>query len=815
MHGHQRRQVKPPHICIRSLLTLALLAALAAPAMAASESASSLPCAEVTWDAATGWPSTLRHCQLESTGELHGPEGLARAFLDAHHAVLGLAPGLANLRVASVRHGLGSSHVVFQQTLAGYPIDGALISVHFDGTRQIQAVHHRGLPELRLESTAASIAAVEAVRLARAGIQFGAPRASSPAPELLVLPETGDLGRLAWRVMVSAAQPQGDWEVWVDAATGAVIKRYNRLAQARGQVLDATPSEDSPAPGGSFAPSLRTVALQGLDGSGWLRGQYVDVTWPVGYRPAAAFSPDGNFHYDLADPRFQEVMVYTYVDSTQRYIQSLGYSDRNDPPNGIRERVTFASPHWFDKDQSFYSVSDDALHFGDGGWADALDPDIIVHEYGHALLYDLAPHWGGGEMEAIGEGFGDYLAASRFAETSADTACIGELDSRAYVAEPPYCLRRVDRDRQYPHQLSGDPHRDGEIWSRVLWDVRTASGATVGDSLALESSYFLPAAASLVEAGQALLDADSALYQGRHRAVIVRALQARGLAPLPAPILIVPRTAEVLAPASLYPIRWQPQADLPVSYEVQWSPNAGARGDRQYDFAGSSLPEAFGAYGNAPWVVGDGTARSGGVDHGQSSSLALSILSAADGQVSFRYRVDGEPGYDAFEFLIDGQVVLRASGQAGWSDWSTALSLGQHELVWRYSKDGTSSRGEDAAWIDDLVVTQASLAEWWPVELASSRSADGEALWRVPASDSASVGVRVRARVGAVSSPWSATPSLLAIDGPTAVSLGSFDADTGPWLIDRLPWVLWGLGGLLAGLALGVALGGLTTRRRC
>ncbi len=129
------------------------------------------------------------------------------------------------------------------------------------------------------------------------------------------------------------------------------------------------------------------------------------MTQPAGYRPATAFCASGDFLYEPDDPRFKEVMVYYHIDATQRYLQSLGYSDRNDPPNGIRDRVTYASPHWFAQDQSFYSVSDDALHFGDGGWADALDPDIIVHEYGHALLHDLAPAWGGGEMEAIGEGF--------------------------------------------------------------------------------------------------------------------------------------------------------------------------------------------------------------------------------------------------------------------------------------------------------------------------------------------------------------------------------------------------------------------------
>ncbi len=64
------------------------------------------------------------------------------------------------------------------------------------------------------------------------------------------------------------------------------------------------------------------------------------------------------------------------------------------------------------------------------------------------------------------------------------------------------------------HDLSGDAHADGEIWSRVLWDVRAALGPEMADVLALESSFYLPPAATLVEAGQALLDADASLFDG-------------------------------------------------------------------------------------------------------------------------------------------------------------------------------------------------------------------------------------------------------------------------------------------------------------
>lgn len=815
MHRHQRRQAKTPHIWIRTLLTLTLLVIFAAPAFAAPGSPANLPCAEVNRDAAGGWPATLRTCQWEAAGQHDSPDDQARAFLSAYRAAFGFDEGLANLLTISVRNGLGSSHVLYQQSLAGHPVYGAYLSLHFDRNGQIQVVHNRTRPRLRLATEVASITAVEAVQRARAAIQFGAPRASNPAPDLVVLPLAGDVGRLAWRVMISAAQPQGDWEVLVDAASGDVIKRYNRLVLARGQVFDTEVPQESRPIRGDWTPPLRTLTLPGLDDSGWLRGEYVDVTQPAGYRPATAYSSSGDFVYQPDDPRFKEVMVYYHIDAAQRYIQALGYSDGNDPPNGIRDRVTYASPHWFNRDQSFYSASDDALHFGDGGWADALDPDIIVHEYGHALLHDLAPHWGGGEMEAIGEGFGDYLAASFFAEASADRACIGEWDSRAYADEPPYCLRRVDRERQYPHDLTGDVHADGEIWSRVLWDVRAATGRDAADTLALESNFYLPPAATLMEAGQALLDADASVYQGRHHQAIVEALQARGLAPLPAPVLTAPAGGETLIPGSLRAITWQSQSDLPASYDVEWSPNATEVGLRRYDFGGETLPAAFGALGSAPWQAAEGSARSGEIGHGQYSSLLALVETVADGQLSFRYRVDSEQGYDLFELLLDGQVMLQTSGQTGWATWSTTLAAGQHQLVWRYAKDGTLSSGADAVWIDDVQIEQASLAQWQPAELAPGQPANADALWRIPGSASSTAGLRVRARIGAISSPWHSSAAPLTIDAPTAVSLVGFEAGAGQLLLARrLPLLPWGLAGLVGSLMLGAGLGVLVTQRR-
>ncbi|MCS6844061.1 MAG: M36 family metallopeptidase [Caldilineales bacterium] len=794
---------------LRSLLVALLLTSAFAPAPVAAQAAVAgsqpLPCAEVVVSPLTGVPTVLRGCNPPAAGEAD-PAAAARAFLERYAPALGLADA-GELALLSVRHGLSSAHVRFQQTVAGLPVLDAYVSVHLDRNGRVQVVHSSARSRLAVDPASIAVSAEQAAAAAKEAVGLVRLRREGPPPELVVLAEGEDVGRLAWRVMLLAAEPQGDWEVLVDAVTGAAIKRYNRLIFNRAQVFMPNPVQQLlPMPSDvAQPPALQAVVLQGLDGSGWLRGEYVDVTAPRGYLPATAFAPDGKFLYQPGDPRFEEVMVYYHLDATQRYLQSLGYSNRNTPPNGIRDRVTHASPHWFAHDQSFYSISDDALHFGDGGVPDAQDADIIVHEYAHALHHDQVVCWGGGEMAAIGEGFADYLAASRFADVGSDPACIGEWDSYGYSQTPPYCLRRVDRDLQYPVHFSGDPHADGQLWSRVLWDVRQAAGPTVGDTLALEANFYMPCGATLEAAGRALLDADQNLFDGAHREAIVKALAARGLWPLPAPAFLEPAQPLYLAPGSPLAIRWTSADGLAAAYELQYSLDADAVGERAESFAAGRLPPDFLSYGNQLWRTAGGAAQAGAVGHGQSSSLALEVDAPAGGRLSFRYRVSSEPGRDFFEALVDGQTVLRASGETPWTTFEVNLTPGPHVITWRYRKDSTVSAGQDSAWLDEVRLSGVRLAQWRPIGLPAGGQTTA-VVWPTPETGGAVIRLRVRARLGQATGPWQVSPVAIILGEPTALRVGSFGAEQGRQALAAAGW---------SALALAaVALLGVARRRR-
>ena len=66
---------------------------------------------------------------------------------------------------------------------------------------------------------------------------------------------------------------------------------------------------------------------------------------------------------------------------------------------------------------SWYDPTSRSLSFGTGGVDDAEDGETILHELGHALQDAICPDFGqSNEAAAMGEGFGDYFAASFFAD---------------------------------------------------------------------------------------------------------------------------------------------------------------------------------------------------------------------------------------------------------------------------------------------------------------------------------------------------------------------------------------------------------------
>lgn len=107
---------------------------------------------------------------------------------------------------------------------------------------------------------------------------------------------------------------------------------------------------------------------------------------------------------------------------------------------------------------------------------------------------------------------------------------------------------------------------------------------------------------------------------------------------------------------------------------------------------------------DAPWTsvdLEDGpAARSASITHNENTEVRTSV--AGPGKLTFSMKASSEQNRDELVFMIGDEVQGSASGDFGWYHREYTLPEGDHELIWRYSKDGGGSVGEDAAWLRNV-----------------------------------------------------------------------------------------------------------------
>ena len=458
----------------------------------------------VSWNKRSGTPQSI-------FGKLSGPiagasEISARSFLSQNAPLFKMDGDTFDLQLSRHVDSVVGSHFVFEQQYRGVPVYGAQVAIHFNQTGEIIAVNNTYEPGVALNSVEPRLSRSRATARALAVVRRNAQ--SEPTSDLVVF-AVNDSFSLAWRIVVPTDGPT--WEIIVDAQNGQVLSEpldLNRYVTGSGQVFrvnavvatqDNTLQDNGDAASAVPTSAYMIVTLQGLVGNGLLDGVFASSS----KTKKRAFDPGNNFLFDRSDDGFSETMGYYYLDYAERYIQSLGFTN-------VNNRQQVFSVNRLKIDNSFYATNSKEITFGLGGVDDAEDAEVILHEYGHSIQDDQVPGFGSThEAGSMGEGFGDYWAASIGAQFSGgfQDLCLAEWDATFYSNTNPPCLRRLDGTKHYPEDLDGEVHDDGEIWSAALWEIRDSIGATNADKAILASHFLLPPTASFNQGANAIVTA--------------------------------------------------------------------------------------------------------------------------------------------------------------------------------------------------------------------------------------------------------------------------------------------------------------------
>ena len=349
-----------------------------------------------------------------------------------------------------------------------------------------------------------------------------------------------------------------------DAETGALLYRQPLYFTAKpARVFDPNPvaslNDPSLRDQNDSAAAVPPQAYRDVTLPDELNGPYarlVDLAPPAVAPPGVAQS----FLFNREQDGFEDVNAYFHVDRNQRYLQSLGYSG----PRAIAPYAVPIDAHAANgSDNSFFLPSASqagfgTLYFGEGGTDDAEDADLIVHEYGHALLEWIAPGTFAGtfssQARAMSEGFGDYWAFSSGYEVRSvsgrDPFCFADWDARCWTDAAAQqcsypvgsdCLRRLDSTKTMAgYELSdtaGVEHRNGQIWSSALREIHVSlvsrygfeEGRRVASRIVLEALFGAPPHPTFAAIATRMLEVDGLLHGGINGPLICTVMSARGI----------------------------------------------------------------------------------------------------------------------------------------------------------------------------------------------------------------------------------------------------------------------------------------------
>jgi hypothetical protein len=238
-----------------------------------------------------------------------------------------------------------------------------------------------------------------------------------------------------------------------------------------------------------------------------------------------AYSLTSEFNFTRAEPGFEDVNAFYHITAFQAHIQTLGFSNIVDYPIEVDVHALNGS----DNSNFNPGFNPPRLQFGEGGVDDAEDADVIIHEYGHAVMHAAAPGTNNGtERKALDEAAGDYFASSYSRHISNNRW----EDVFTWDGHNEFWPGRssVSSDH-YPEDVDNNIYSDADIWSATLMEIWGDIGRDATDAIMIQAAYSFSEGMTMPQAALLFLQADTLLFGGTNFTPIRQRMYDRGLIP--------------------------------------------------------------------------------------------------------------------------------------------------------------------------------------------------------------------------------------------------------------------------------------------
>jgi hypothetical protein len=483
-----------------------------------------------------------------------------------------------------------ATHYTYKQVLNGLTIKNATLSISIDNkSKRVVKVYNTASSDTLAMSSKRSMipfmSSEQAVQIAWNSLKVDGELLAIPTAELLVK-NTPTLP-MVYIVSLSSSSPFGHWVVEVDARTGKVLSQVDqalsrkkhsysikdRLAKKRvtkslsdailafnaknisikkktsfvsvadGEAKVFDPNPVTTLVRGDFQDSTSSVEfadayfidtlkdLTIIDGLYHLKGPHIILADFENPSIPPSTTTDGKWMYERKDIKFNDAMTYYHLDKNIRYIESLGYGGSK---SFFKKAMKVDANGLNGADNSHYIPSQRKLAFGHGCVDDNEDSDVILHELGHAINAHINKNWRGGDTGAMGEGFGDYWAASYSTSRKGGMDFHPEWVFKWDGHNDCWGGRKLDSTSiRYNHNRSYGAHRSvnggvtDELWSTPIFQAfmeLRARGVERSDldKIILESQFGLGSGLKMRDLALSIVKTAEALYPAEDYASVYK-----------------------------------------------------------------------------------------------------------------------------------------------------------------------------------------------------------------------------------------------------------------------------------------------------